>query len=220
MSVSARPRRRWFRARALAGALGPAAFTAVWLVGTWRQHGRDGYTVQAEQISGLAASDARHPALMTSGFLVYGASTILYASALEDALGGRGHAGWGPRLVRLAGLGVLGAGVLRRDQMLLVDLDGGEHQSRQNDVHDAASAVAFTAGFFAPIAILRRLRTDGVVRPWAVAAVVATGVSAAVLIVFQSKAVVRWNGVLQRVAVTLPMVPSAAIALRLAARGH
>jgi len=196
--------------------VGPAAFTAAWVVGTLRQHGRDGYTVHAEQISGLAAPDARRPALMTAGFLTYGACALVYASALEDALGGRGRAGWGPGLVRLAGLGVLGAGLLRRDQMLLLDLDGGEHQSRRNDLHDAASAVAFTSMFFAPIGLARRLRADERTRAIAAASLAATGTSAAVLVVFQAKLVPRVNGILQRIAVTLPMIPSAALAWRLA----
>lgn len=211
-----RARRPLFRARALAGIVGPAAFTAAWVVGTIRQHGRDGYTVQVEQISGLAAPDAREPALMVAGFLAYGGCTLVYASALEDALGGPERSGWGPRLVRLAGLGVLGAGLLRRDQMLLLDLDGGEHQSRRNDLHDAASAVAFTAMFFAPVALARRLRADERTRALAAASLVATSTAAAVLVVFQAKVAPRVNGILQRVAVTLPMVPSAALAWWLA----
>ncbi len=200
--------------------MGPAAFTTAWAIGTLRQHGRDGYTVHAEQISGLAAPDANQPALMTTGFLAYGACAFVYASALEDAFGGREDAGWGPRLVRLGGLGVLGAGLLRRDQMLLLDLDGGEHQSRQNDLHDAASAVAFTSMFFAPLAMARRVRRDERNRRVATASLAATVTSAAILVVFQAKLVPRLNGILQRVAVTLPMLPSAALALRLARDGN
>lgn len=215
---SAPRRRRWFRTRALAGALGPAAFATAWVFGTARQHGRDGYTVQVEQISGLAAPDARHPTAMTAGFLVHGACTWVFASALEDALGGPGAAGWAPRLTRLGAVGIVGAGLLRRDRMLLVDLDGGENQSRQNDFHDAASAVAFTSLFAAPFALARRLRRDPDLRTFATAEIAATIVAAGVLVVFQSKRYPQYNGILQRLAVTLPMLPSAALALRLARR--
>ncbi|MCZ7529786.1 MAG: DUF998 domain-containing protein [Acidimicrobiia bacterium] len=211
-------RRRWFRTRALAGVAGPAAFTAAWVFGTARQHGRDGYTVQVEQISGLAAPDARHPAVMTAGFLAYSAGMWLFASALDDAVGGRGRARIGPHLVRLGALGIAGAGILRRDRMLLIDLDGDEVQSGQNDLHDAASAVAFTSLFFAPLALAPDLRRHADTRMVVMSGIAATTVAAAVLVVFQSKRFRRYNGILQRVAVTLPMLPTAALALRLAAR--
>lgn len=216
VSLSRSVPRRWFRARAAAGALGPAVFTATWIFGTARQHGRDGYTVQVEQISGLAAPDARHPAVMTGGFVVHGACTWIFASALEDALGGPGKAGWAPRLTRLGAVGIVGAGLLRRDRMLLIDLDGGENQSRQNDIHDAASAVAFTSLFLAPLALARRLRHDPDLRALVNTEVAATALAAGVMVVFQTKRFRRHNGLLQRLAVTLPMLPSAALALRLA----
>lgn len=212
-------RRRWFRLRALAGVAGPAAFTAAWVFGSARQHGRDGYTVQTEQISGLAAPDARHPAVMTAGFLAYSACMWVFASALDDTLGGRGKARMGPHLVRLGALGIAGAGILRRDRMLLIDLGGGENQSRQNDLHDAASAVAFTSLFFAPLALAPGLRHHADTRAVAASGIATTSVAAAVLVAFQTKRFRRYNGILQRVAVTLPMLPTAALALRLATRG-
>ncbi len=189
------------------------------MFGTARQHGRDGYTVQVEQISGLAAPDARHPAVMTAGFLAYSAGMWLFASALDDAVGGRGRARIGPHLVRLGALGIAGAGILRRDRMLLIDLDGDEVQSGQNDLHDAASAVAFTSLFFAPLALAPGLRRHADTRMVAMSGIAATMAAAAVLVVFQSKRFRRYNGILQRVAVTLPMLPTAALALRLALRG-
>ena len=106
----------WWRVRAAAGIVGPVAFTTAWVASTLRQ---DGYAVAREQLSGLAAPDARDPWVMTTGFLTLGVSVALFASALEETLGGRRRAGPGPMLVRLAGLGVIAAGLLRRDQMLL-----------------------------------------------------------------------------------------------------
>src|SRR6266704_5068405 len=105
-----------FRLRAACGLAGPVAFTAAWVVGTLRQAG---YSVAEEHLSGLAAPDARNPEIMIAGFLTLGACTFAFASALEEALGGRGRAGRGPVLMRAAGIGTVAAGLLRRDRMLL-----------------------------------------------------------------------------------------------------
>src|SRR6266540_4107315 len=56
---------------------------------------------------------------MIVGFLALGVCTFAFASALEEALGGRGRAGLGPVLMRAAGIGTVAAGLLRRDRMLL-----------------------------------------------------------------------------------------------------
>src|SRR6266536_1964008 len=79
-----------FRLRATCGLAGPAAFTAAWVAGTLRQAG---YSVAEEHLSGLAAPDARDPEIMIVGFLALGVCTFAFASALEEALGGRGRGG-------------------------------------------------------------------------------------------------------------------------------
>jgi len=89
------------RAAAAAGIAGPAAFTGAWIAGSLRQTGHRGTEIQ---LSGLAASDARDPWIMLTGFLVLGGCTIAFGAALHDALGGRGHAGLAPRLIQGAGV--------------------------------------------------------------------------------------------------------------------
>jgi len=62
-------RRAVFGLGAAAGIAGPAAFTGAWIASSLRQtrHGPGGL-----QLSGLAAPDARDPAIMLAGFLVAG----------------------------------------------------------------------------------------------------------------------------------------------------
>jgi hypothetical protein len=207
--------RRWFRLRALGGVVGPAAFTAAWALSTVRQ---DGYSVRDEHISGLAAPDAKNPGVMVAGFLVLGAGTIAAGSALEDALGGWEQAGWGPRLIQASGIAGLLAGVLRRDRMLLGLPEGVDRQSWHNDGHDLAAGVVYTCLVAAPLALAVRFRHDPtwqhLIRP----AVAASMVTLGALAVFASERLGPWNGIVQRIMVTLPAAGLAAMSAELVRR--
>lgn len=206
-------RRGWWRLRAACGVIGPAAFTAAWVASTLRQ---SGYSIAEEHLSGLAAPDARDPEIMIAGFVTLGACTTAFASALEAALGGRGRAGAAPALVRGAGIATIAAGLLRRDRMLLHPPDataGG--QSWHNHGHDLASLAIYATLVVAPPLLARRLGDDprfSALRPVAIATSVG---STALLALFWSRAVEPWNGIVQRVAVTLPLGAMAAFATEL-----
>jgi hypothetical protein len=206
-----------FRLRAACGIAGPVAFTAAWVASTLRQ---TGYSIAEEHLSGLAAPDARDPEIMLAGFLALGACTTAFGSALGEALGGPGRAGPGPWLVRCAGLGTIAAGLLRRDRMLLhppeaLALPG---QSWHNHGHDLASGIAYAALLAAPLLLARRFAGDPAWSGLRGPAVAACLVTAALLLVFWSEVFEPWNGILQRVAVTVPLGLMAALAGRLLAR--
>ena len=202
----------WWRLRAACGLVGPAAFTAAWVTSTLRQRG---YSVAEEHLSGLAAPDARDPAIMIGGFLALGACTTVFGSALEAALGGRGRAGVAPMLVRAAGAATVAAGLLRRDRMLLHPADATGGQSWHNHGHDLASLAIYVALIAAPPLLARRLRHDprwAALAPYAVATSAAT---TALLVLFWSRLVEPWNGIVQRAAVTVPLAAMAALATKL-----
>ena len=209
-------RRRWYRARALGGVLGPVAFTAAWVVSTARQ---DGYSIRDEHISGLAAPDARDPALMMAGFFALGAGTIAAGSALEDALGGWRRAGWGPRLIQASGMAALLAGALRRDRMLLKPPEGTEHsQSWKNDGHDLAAGVVYVCLVAAPIALAVRWRDDPLWQHLVTPALVGSAVTLGSLVLFASQVIEPWNGIVQRAMVTLPAAGLASLSIELLRR--
>lgn len=194
------------------GVLGPATFTAAWLIAAGRQ---DGYSPAVEHVSGLAARDATDPQVMSVGFFSLGASLWPFATAVEEALGGPSRAGPAPTLVRLAGTAIGAAGVLRRDRMLLEPPDDSGFRSWQNHGHDLASAVAYVSATTAPAVLAARVRADPawhqVYRP-------ALGVSAltgGLLALFGCRAVDSCNGYVQRAAVTLPAAATAAMAVTL-----
>jgi hypothetical membrane protein len=194
---------------AAAGIAGPVAFTAAWAGSSLLQAGHSAAEVQ---ISGLAAPDARDPWIMIAGFLVLGGCSAGFGAALHRELGGTGRAGPAPRLIQAAGVLTVAAGLLRRDQMLLAAPAG---ESWHNHAHDVVSAAIYVALLVAPLLLARRLRGDrrfGVLRVPLAASSLA---SAAVLGVFYAQAVPSWNGLLQRVAVSLPLAAMCALAARM-----
>jgi hypothetical protein len=98
--------------------------------------------------------------------------------------------------------------------MLLAD-PGFAGESWHNQVHDVVSGVAYGAMLAAPLVLARRWRGDP---DWAVLSrpVRVLGVvSAAALAVFASPIIVPYNGVVQRIAVTLPLTAEILIARRM-----
>jgi hypothetical membrane protein len=201
------------RAGAAAGIVGPAAFTGAWIVSSLCQIG---YPAAEIQISGLAAPDARDPWIMVAGFVVLGGCAVAFGAALRDVLGGRGRAGPAPRLIQGAGLLSIAAGLLRRDRMLLAPGSVSWH----NHAHDVISAVIYVDLVAAQVLLATRFGRDPGLgdptwkpwRPWLLASGVATG---ALLIAFVADTSAPGAGVLQRVAVTIPLAAIAAVGARL-----
>ena len=218
------------RASAAAGIAGPVAFTSAWIASSLRQ---TGYPAAEIQLSGLAAPDARDPWIMVAGFAVLGGCTVAFGAALHDALGHaaggrgrwrggvgqgrwRGGAGLAPRLIQGAGLLTIAVGLLRRDRMLLTPGSVSWH----NHAHDVISAVIYADLVAAQVLLAARFGRDpgpGAEdwrrwRPWMLASGLATG---AALVVFAADTSAAGAGVLQRVAVTIPLAAITAIAARL-----
>jgi hypothetical protein len=190
--------------RAACGIAGPAAFTAAWLVGTRHQ---PTYSVANEHISGLAAADATQPGIMTAGFVALGASTVVFASELHRRLGGDDDAGPGPVLLGAAGLGILAAGVFRRDRISNFPMPGQDDrpQSWANDVHDLSAIASGGFGLAALIALAGRFAADPAWRPLAPVAAAAALTSGGLSAWFVRDVVRPGNGFVQRVSVTIPL---------------
>jgi hypothetical membrane protein len=199
----------WIAAGAIAGLIGPAAFTLAWIVASLRQRG---LSATAAQISGLAAVNAHDPWIMITGFLLLGGCAIGFGAALACALGGGGQAGPGPALIQAAGALTIAAGLFRRDHVLLTT--GAE--SWHNHVHDLVSAAGYVLLVTAPLLLARRFRHDWRWHLLALPLVSAAVVSAALLVWFYAAPHDSWDGTLQRIAVSLPLAAIAAVAARLA----
>lgn len=205
------------RLRALAGTIGPLVFTGAWVTSTIRQHE---YSLAEEHLSGLAAPDARDRHLMTTGFLAMGGSTVALASELNRQLGGPDRAGLGPTVVAVGGWATIVAGLLPRDRMLLrvPGEDEPPIPTWKNDGHDMASAVIYGSVVLAPLLLAARFRGDPEWDDLVVPSVATSAVSVALLALFASRRIEPWNGIVQRVMVSVPMAASIALSRRLARR--
>ena len=182
---------------AAGGVAGPVLFTVAWVAGSLRQAGHSAAEVQ---LSGLAAEDARDP----QGTVVFGAG-LGRVTAPRSA---------GPWLVVLAGAASVAAGLFRRDHMLLAG-PGFAGESWHNQVHDVVSGVAYGAMLVAPLVLARRWRDDPDWAPVSRPVQVLALVSAAALAVFASRIAGPYNGVVQRIAVTLALAAEILIARRM-----
>ena len=193
----------------LAGMAGPVAFTAAWIVASLRQ---PGYSRTEIQISGLAAPGARDPWIMVTGFLVLGGSLVAFGPALRKGLGGSRRAGLSPWLIEAAGVLVIAAGLLRRDQMLLTPGPGSWH----NQAHDAVSAAIYALLIGIPLVLARRLHRDPDWRGLAVPVAASAIAAAAILVVFSTADPNSPQaGALQRAGATIPLAALVALAARL-----
>ncbi|MGH2630124.1 MAG: DUF998 domain-containing protein [Actinomycetota bacterium] len=197
------------------GVVGPAVFTAAWVVASRRQ---PGYSVANEHISGLAAPDARAPMVMTAGFWALGLSTIGFAAALDRRLSrDGGDAGTGPALLGVSGLAICAAGTLRRDRMsnFAVPGDPPARQSWINDGHDAASLLGHVCASAGLLSVATRLRRDPRLRDLAAPGAGAALASSGAMSYFARDVVRPGNGIVQRVGISVPLLFTTRLAWRL-----
>lgn len=202
-----------FKAGAIAGIAGPVAFTGAWVVASLLQAGHSAAEVQ---ISGLAAPDARDPWIMIAGFAALGSCSVAFGSALRRALGGPRRAGPAPALIQAAGVLAIAAGLLRRDRMLLTP---SVSESWHAHAHDVVSALIYLALVAAPLLLARRFRGDPRWNALAVPLAASGVATSAVLAMFASEAFGSWDGIVQRIGVTVPLAAVSAVAATLLAAG-
>ena len=187
---------------------GPVLFTLAWVISSRRQAGHCAGEVQ---LSGLAAEDARDPQIMMAGFVLLGVGTVMFGAGLGRVTATRAA---GPWLVVAAAAASVAAGLFRRDHLLLTG-PGFAGESWHHQVHDVVSGVAYGAMLAAPLMLARRWRDDPdwapVSRPVRVLALA----SAVTLAVFASRIAGPYNGVVQRIAVTLALTAEIVIAGRI-----
>jgi len=196
------------RVRALAGVAGPVVFTAAWLAGSLRQTGHGALSVQ---LSGLAAPDARDPWIMITGFLVLGAAAVVFGQQLAGEL-----AGLAPRLIQAAGVLTIAAGLLRRDHMALTSGPVSWH----NQAHNIISLVLYGDLVLAQLLLARSLAAAPSWRAWRPCLLTSGLATAAALAVFIPNTTSAAAGILQRIAVTIPLLAMAAVAARLVFLDH
>jgi hypothetical protein len=191
------------RVRAFAGVAGPVIFTAAWIAASLRQ---SGHAAMSVQLSGLAAEDARDPVIMITGFLALGGCLVAFGQELASEL-----TGLAPRLIQAAGVLTVAAGLLRRDHMELTSGPVSWH----NQAHNVVSAVLYGDLILAQLLLARGFGRVPCWRGWRPYLLASGAATAAALAVFIPNTASPYGGVLQRVAVTIPLLTMTVVAARL-----
>ena len=207
----------WLGRLAIAG---PIAFTLAWLIGGLVQ---DEYSFRQEDISALAALDAQHAWIMIAGFLLLGVGTVALAAGLASTLKDP-SARVGSVLLMIAGIGIALAGLARNDcssELLAcaVRVDAGE-VSWHHKVHDTVSLVLFLALIAAPLVVARAFGRDNHWRPLRTYSIVTGLLGFVLLVLYVVEAAGTWNGLMQRVFVSVLFVWIAVAGFRLSLAGR
>ena len=207
----------WLGRLAIAG---PIAFTLAWLVGGLVQ---DEYSIRQEDISALAALDAQHGWIMTAGFLLLGVGTVALAAGLASTLK-YPSARVGSVLLMVAGIGIAVAGLARNDcssELLacVIRVDAGE-VSWHHTVHDTVSLVIFLALIAAPLVDARAFGRDNHWRPLRTYSIVTGSLGFVLLVLYVSQVADPWNGIMQRIFVSVLFVWIAVAGFRLSLAGR
>jgi hypothetical membrane protein len=202
----------WLGRLAIAG---PIAFTAAWLLGGLVQ---DEYSVRQEDISALAAMDAQYAWIMITGFVVLGVGTVALAAGLASTLR-YPSAVIGSVLLMIAGIGLAVAGLARNDcsselPACAARADAGE-VSWHHQVHDNVSLIIFLALIAAPLVFARAFGRDDRWRPLRSYSILTGLLGFALLVLYMFASAGTWNGLVQRVFVSVLFLWIAVLGFRL-----
>jgi hypothetical protein len=187
------------------GALGPPLFVATFLLegGT-----RPDYDPRRYPVSSLAIGARGWR--QTANFLMAGASIVAFARGARPAReGDTSDTAWEARLLGMAGIGLLGAGIFATDPVFGYPPDAPLLLAQENltgHLHNLASVLFFVGVPGACLASCRRSERAGQ-RPWAAYSLL-TGLTMLVTLVLaragfsQNPRLVKNAGVLQRLSVT------------------
>lgn len=154
--------------------------------------------------------------VQAANFIVAGVLSLAFAFGLRRALGG---AVWGPILVGIWAVGLIGAGVFTSDPVSGYPPGTPamlpEHSSQEAALHDLFSLLGFVALVLACVVLARRGGAGWAVYSVASAAAFAVAMVLASAAFTQNPALVAYGGLLQRTAVIVGWAWLAVLAVRL-----
>ncbi len=187
--------------RAWAGPVGGALFTVAWVVATPLQ---PGYGFWRDELSGLASLEARHAWVLLAGFVALAVGTAVFATVLPRR---------GRSLVLAAAAATVGVALFRRDCLttavcVRTGLPADADPSWHNHLHDMAAVIAYGCLVVAPFVLARGMGHLGRLTR-------AAGLAGAALaVLYVSKVLGPWNGLVQKLMVTAAIAWMTAVARR------
>lgn len=208
----------YLRVAGIAGIAGPVAFTVAWVTAALTL---PGYSSRAEDISDLAAPAADQPAIaiMVAGFVVLGLSILVLAWGLWRAVAGAGYLRIVAALLVVIGVSVSLSGGFRSDcsevhEACRQRIAAGD-ASLAHHIHNGLTAVIFPLTVVSPALLAWGLRDARRDRLLAIYSLVTAVLTAALLALYLTDAVEGWNGAVQRVFVSVPLLWVAVLGGRL-----
>lgn len=159
------------------GVAGPLLFILVFLIeGVLRP----GYNPWRHFVSSLSQGEAGW--VQIANFIVCGALVLGFAIGLRRVLYPGKSATWGPILLGIFGISLIGAGVFVTDPMLGYPVGAPETVTKQGTMHMLLSLFAFAALIAACFVLARRFAADRAWRGWSVYSIL-TGIAVAILFI-------------------------------------
>jgi hypothetical protein len=193
------------------GAIGPLLFIVVFLIlGATRPH----YNAWQIPVSSLSIGEAGWTQM--TNFMVCGALVFCFAIGLRRVLRtGRGSI-WGPILLGIFGLCLIGAGIFVTDPGLGYPPGASTTPTVHGTLHNVLSLFVFASLIAACFVLARRDAADPAERGWAWYSV-ATGLLVAVLFVLTGVVAVQGGpaGIVQRICIIVGWSWIAVLAIRL-----
>lgn len=199
------------------GVIGPLLFIIVFLIAGAT---RPGYNAMRHFVSSLSQGEMGW--VQIANFVVCGVLVMCFAAGLRGALWPGKGATWGPILLGVFGLCLIGAGIFVADPLLGYPPGEPETFTRQGIIHTIMSLIAFASLIVACFVLARRFGGDPAWRGWAIYSI-ATGI--AVLVFFIGADVAATSpdpnapsGLIQRLSIIAGWGWIALVALRLMRR--
>lgn len=153
------PQARWLLA---GGVIGPLLFIVVWLI---EGATRPGYNAWRHFVSSL--SQGQRGWRQIASFVLCGSFVLGFAVGLRRVLHPGKGATWGPLLLGLVGLGLIGAGLCVTDPVLGYPPGAPRRPTVHGSLHVLLSLVVFAALPAACFVLARRFAGDPAWRGWA-----------------------------------------------------
>ncbi len=198
-----------------AGLVGPTLFVAVFTVEGWL---RPGYAPTRMFVSALSLGPRGW--IQIANFAVVGACFLLFARGLASQFPDGKASRFGPLLLGIVGVGLLGSGPFVMDAVNLPF----PQMSWHGRVHSLLGALVFSLGPASAFVFFRRFRADASWRPLAAWTLAAGLVMTAAVVLLkiamlpppvQPNALTPWAGEIKRVAIVrlMPWVASVGVAM-------
>jgi hypothetical membrane protein len=193
------------------GAIGPLLFIVIFLIeGATRPH----YSAWQHVVSSL--SQGEDGWMQITNFILCGVLVLGFAFGLRRVLhAGRGST-WGPILLGIVGLGLIGAGIFVTDPLLGYPPGASSTPTVHGTIHNLLSLFVFVSLIAACFVLARREAADPAGRGW-VWYSIATGILVAIFFVL-TDVVALLNGpagLMQRICIILGWSWIALLAIRL-----